>query len=105
LGRWEGVSPTKGRIWVLAVFILAVPAIFSPLLFVRQHSPLPPALLGPLVDLLSHPRWWATAATLVGMLGARRFAESRIQEGVVSLVIVIAWSLGCDTVAIIDHMF
>jgi len=96
---------SRGRRWAVSVVAIALPAIASPLLFVPINSPLPRSLLLASELLLGHPRWWATVATLLAVFGARQFAASRFQEGAVAVAVILAWSLGCDTVAIIDHLF
>jgi hypothetical protein len=99
------ISASRSRRWVLLVAALALPAIASPLLFIPLDLPLSRPVLVAVEAILGHPRWWATAATLVGVLGARQFAVSRFHEGAVVVLVVLAWSLGCDTVAVIDHLF
>jgi hypothetical protein len=95
----------RGAVWCGLVFGLALPAIASPILFLPLSFNVPHWLASVLVPVLSHPQWSAGAATLVGMLGARRFAHSDTQAVVATILVLFAWSLGCDTVARIGALF
>jgi hypothetical protein len=90
--------PPRGRAWVWAVFGLALPALLSPLLFWPPLPNLPKGLCGSFVAVASHPRSWAAGATLLGVLGAKRWAESSLQLVCVACIVTLAWVSGCDTV-------
>jgi hypothetical protein len=57
------------------------------------------------VAILSPARWWASAATLVAILGARRFAQSWLQEVLAAIIVLLAWWLGADTAALVTNIF
>jgi hypothetical protein len=88
---------SRGIVWCCVVFVVALPAIGSPILFLPVASHIPRwlgAMLGP---VLSHPKLWATAATFLAVLGAKRIAPPMPQTIAVALVTAAAWWLGTDT--------
>jgi hypothetical protein len=95
----------RGALWCGLVFGLALPAITSPILLLPLSFNVPRwlgALLGP---VLSHPKWWAAAATLVGVFGAKRFAQSDLQAAVAAILVLLAWWLGSDTAERMGSLF
>ena len=77
----------------VAIFLLALPAIASPLILVplpESWGPLPVALR-PLVTLWTYPRLWASAATMVAVLWVAFARASRARKILGTAIAVIAW--------------
>ncbi len=91
--------PSRGRAWCLLVFALACPALASPLLYAPLPcgQPAPVWFVGVVVPTLSSPRLWASAATLVAILGARRLAEAPSQERRVATLVLLSWFVATET--------
>ena len=87
----------RGAVWCCVVFLLAVPAMASPILFLPLSFNVPRWLGAALGPVLSHPKWWATTATLLAVVGARRFSHSAFQASIAAVLVVLAWFLGSDT--------
>ncbi len=95
----------RGAVWCCVVFVLALPAMASPILFLPVSFNVPRWLGAALGSLLSHPKCWASVATLVGVVGARRLSQSIVQASVVAILVLLAWLLGCDTADKMGSLF
>lgn len=103
--EWMMLLPPRHRAWVWCVFALAFPALVSPLLFFPLPFSVPRGALGVFVAVTEYPRCWATSATFVGIIGARKWATSMPQVLTVACLISLAWLLGCDTAEKMRHIF
>jgi hypothetical protein len=102
------VALSRGSLWCLTILACALPALLTPLLFLPMPAGfrLPPGVATEwLLVILFSPRGWAGAATLAAVLGARHFAESRLQEGFVAIVLILAWVIGSDSLIRINCIF
>ncbi len=96
--------PPPGRVWVWAVFGLALPALASPVLFVPLDLQMSRQAIDLLVLTICYPRCWASAATLLAVFGARRWGDSRLQLLCVACIVVLAWLLATETAEILRHV-
>src|SRR5262245_49350773 len=91
------IGVSRGTVWCCVVFMVALPAIASPIMFLPFAADIP-RWLGPMLGpILSHPKLWATAATFLALLGARRMSPPMPQTIAVALLISAAWWFGSDT--------
>jgi hypothetical protein len=77
----------------LAIFLLTLPAIVSPLILVplaESWGPLPDGLR-PLVTLCAYPRLWAGAATLVAVVWIGFSRASRARKILSAAIAIISW--------------
>jgi hypothetical protein len=90
-----------GWLWCLVVFLVAVPALASPVLVtpMPEGAHLSRPVLTLLVAVLGIPREWAGVATVVAVLGARRYASWWGQEMIVSSILICAWAAAGSTAA------
>ena len=98
---------SKGWLWCVAVAVVVLPAISSPLLLVPIPSGarIPPWTLSAFVAVTPHARWWATLGTVLAVCGARRCADWWIQEVLVASLLIVAWLAGGGTMARIENIF
>jgi hypothetical protein len=97
--------PPKGRLWVWCVLGVALPALASPILFGPLPFSVPTPIGGTVYVALSHPRWWAVAATFASLFGAKRWATSTPQLLVAATILSAAWIVGCETAERMRWMF
>jgi len=88
---------SRSTVWCCVVFVIALPAIASPIMFLPASFHIPQWLGAMLGAILSHPKLWATTATFVAVLGAKRLSPPMPQTIAVALLTSAAWWLGSDT--------
>jgi hypothetical protein len=71
-------GPSPGWLWCVAVFIVALPALASPLILVPipESVHVPAGSVRAFVAVSGSPRLWAAMATLLGLLGSKRYSSS-----------------------------
>lgn len=93
------VKAGPGWIWCIAVFIVALPALASPFILVPipEGLHLPIGIIRAFVAVSGIPRFWAALATLLGVLGSKRYSSSWSQNVLVCVVLILAWACAGDT--------
>ena len=83
-----------------------MPAIVSPLLLLPE----PPIhvshqLADALVIVCGSPRAWALVATVVAIVGARKFSRSWVTDGLAAAICVWAWIAASSFTAGVSRLF
>jgi hypothetical protein len=84
------LGQSRGRWWAWSVLVVAIPALASPFLFVPFSLEVPRSVLGTVFLVCLYPRLWASLATVLAVLGAKRWAESWWQLAGVSCILILA---------------
>ena len=93
-------TPGHGRLWCVTVFMVALPALASPLILVPipEGVHIPVGIVRTFVAISGMPRFWAIIATFLGILGSKRYSSSSLQEILVCVILIVAWVCAGDTV-------
>jgi hypothetical protein len=90
---------SQGWLWSVIVLTVALPALASPLIVVPipEGVRVPVGLMRGFVGVCGIPRSWATATTVVALLGVRRYSASWILDLLVCAIVITSWWCASDT--------
>jgi hypothetical protein len=95
----SGDRSSRGWLWSVIVLTVALPALASPLILVPvpEGVRVPVGFIRGFVGVCGIPRFWATATTVVALLGVRRYSASWLLDLLVCAIVITSWWCASDT--------